>query len=74
MEELQQAYRQSMEERRRHLVVVVLEDVAQSDMAPVLRRCCKTFTYLHVKDALFWDRSVCVRACVCVCMCVWEGI
>ncbi|KAK7114345.1 hypothetical protein V1264_000420 [Littorina saxatilis] len=56
MEELQQAYRQSMEERRRHLVVVVLESVPQSDMAPVLRRCCKTFTYLESSDSLFWDR------------------
>nr|KAG5712610.1 hypothetical protein BaRGS_029665 [Batillaria attramentaria] len=40
----------------RHLVLVVLEDVPQSDMTPVLRRCCKTFTYLHVNDKLFWDR------------------
>nr|KAG5712611.1 hypothetical protein BaRGS_029666 [Batillaria attramentaria] len=56
MEELQQAYLQSLEERRRHLVLVVLEDVPQSDMTPVLRRCCKTFTYLHVNDKLFWDR------------------
>ncbi|XP_070191997.1 toll-like receptor Tollo isoform X2 [Littorina saxatilis] len=56
MEELQQAYRQSMEERRCHLVVVVLESVPQSDMAPVLRRCCKTFTYLESSDSLFWDR------------------
>ncbi|XP_076470071.1 uncharacterized protein LOC143300349 isoform X2 [Babylonia areolata] len=56
MEELDHAYRQSIEERRRHLVVVVLEEVAKRDMGAVLRRCCKTFTYLHVADAFFWDR------------------
>ncbi|XP_070191959.1 uncharacterized protein [Littorina saxatilis] len=56
MEELQQAYRQSLEERRRHLLVVRLEEVPESDMAPVLRRCCKTFTYIEASDPLFWDR------------------
>ncbi|KAK7114343.1 hypothetical protein V1264_000418 [Littorina saxatilis] len=56
MEELQQAYRQSLEERRRHLLVVQLEEVPKSDMTPVLRRCCKTFTYIQVSDSLFWDR------------------
>ncbi|KAL8613887.1 hypothetical protein ACOMHN_032877 [Nucella lapillus] len=56
MEELEHAYRQSIEERRRHLVVVVLEDVPQSEMGAVLRRCCKTFTYLQVSDTFFWDR------------------
>jgi hypothetical protein len=56
MEELQHAYRQSMEERRCHLVLVVLEKVAQADMTPVLRRCTKTFTYLQVNDSFFWDR------------------
>ncbi|XP_076470839.1 uncharacterized protein LOC143300794 isoform X2 [Babylonia areolata] len=56
MEELQQAYHQSLEERRRHLVMVVLENIEHSSMGAVLRRCCKTFTYLHVSDPLFWDR------------------
>ncbi|KAK7114340.1 toll-like receptor Tollo [Littorina saxatilis] len=56
MEELQQAYRQSLEERRRHLLVVRLEEVPESEMAPVLRRCCKTFTHIQASDPLFWDR------------------
>ncbi|KAL8571716.1 hypothetical protein ACOMHN_060802 [Nucella lapillus] len=56
MEELQQAYHQSLEERSRHLVVVLLEPVDQAQMSPTLRRCCKTFTYLHVSDSFFWDR------------------
>ncbi|KAK7095347.1 toll-like receptor 2 type-2 [Littorina saxatilis] len=56
MEELHQAYCQSLEERRCHLVIVVLEQVKESDMTPLLRRCCKTFTYIHVDDSLFWDR------------------
>lgn len=56
MEELQQAFRQSLEERRRHLVIVMLKDVQMSKMPLVLRRCCKTFTYLEANDSLFWDR------------------
>lgn len=56
MEELQQALRQSLEERRRHLVIVMLKEVEQTNMPPVLKRCCKTFTYLEASDSLFWDR------------------
>ncbi|BFZ12915.1 hypothetical protein BsWGS_15954 [Bradybaena similaris] len=58
MEELRQAYRQSLVERTRHLIVILLEKVSKDDMDPLISRCCKTFTYLEVDDALFKDRLV----------------
>lgn len=58
MEELHQAFRQSMEERRRHLLIVMLQDVQPSSMPAMLKTCCKTFTYLEASDTLFWDRWV----------------
>ncbi|XP_076446845.1 uncharacterized protein LOC143284089 [Babylonia areolata] len=56
MEELHQAYYQSLQERSRHLVMVLLEKVNPSDMDPLVRSCCRTFTYLSVSDPFFWDR------------------
>lgn len=56
MEEFLQAYNQSINERRRHLIIVILEEVSEDQMDPLLRRCLKTFTYIKVSDKLFYDR------------------
>ncbi|CAG5115592.1 unnamed protein product [Candidula unifasciata] len=58
MEELRQAYRQSLVEKTRHLIVILLEKVPKEEMDPLISRCCKTFTYLEVDDTLFRDRLV----------------
>ncbi|XP_059143381.1 toll-like receptor 1 [Physella acuta] len=58
MEELRQAYRQSLVEKTRHLIVLLLQKVPKEEMDPLIRRCCRTFTYLDVSDALFRDRLV----------------
>ncbi|GFR77819.1 Toll-like protein [Elysia marginata] len=58
MEELRQAYRQSLVEKTRHLIVVLLETIPKEDMDPLIARCCKTFTYLNANDSLFKDRLI----------------
>ncbi|KAK0062694.1 toll-like receptor 2 [Biomphalaria pfeifferi] len=58
MEELRQAYRQSLVEKTRHLVVLLLHKVPKEEMDPLIARCCKTFTYLDVNDTLFRDRLI----------------
>ncbi|CAL1535262.1 unnamed protein product [Lymnaea stagnalis] len=58
MEELRQAYRQSLVEKTRHLIVLLLQKVPKDEMDPLIARCCKTFTYLDVGDSLFKDRLV----------------
>ncbi|XP_067652729.1 toll-like receptor 2 [Haliotis asinina] len=56
MEEFLQAYNQSINERRRHLIIVILEEVPEEQLDPLLKRCLKTFTYIKVSDKLFYDR------------------
>ncbi|XP_035824333.1 uncharacterized protein LOC101845154 [Aplysia californica] len=58
MEELRQAYKQSLVEKTRHLIVLLLEKVPKEQMDPLISRCCKTFTYLDVHDSFFKDRLV----------------
>ncbi|GFO25395.1 toll-like protein [Plakobranchus ocellatus] len=58
MEELRQAYRQSLVEKTRHLIVILLETIPKEDMDPLIARCCKTFTYLNANDSLFRDRLI----------------
>ncbi|CAG5124006.1 unnamed protein product [Candidula unifasciata] len=58
MEELRQAYRQSLVEKSRHLIIILLDKVSKEEMDPLVRRCCKTFTYLEAADSLFKDRLV----------------
>ncbi|KAK6185299.1 hypothetical protein SNE40_007562 [Patella caerulea] len=56
MEEFKQAYYQSIVKKHRHLIIVKYEEVSESKMDPMLKRCLKTFTYLDVKDTMFMDR------------------
>jgi sugar-specific transcriptional regulator TrmB len=56
--EFEEALRQSISEKTRHLVVIVLEDVAQDKMPKSLQTCLKTFTYISKDDNIFMDRLI----------------
>ncbi|XP_048778346.2 toll-like receptor 4 [Ostrea edulis] len=56
--EFEEALRQSISERKRHLLVIMLEDVAQDKMPKVLQTCLKTFTYISKDDKIFMDRLI----------------
>ncbi|XP_050399153.1 protein toll [Patella vulgata] len=55
-EEFTQAYNESIGEKRRHLILVKLEEIPEHKMPTSLKRCLKFFTYLDVKDKMFLDR------------------
>ncbi|KAK6185301.1 hypothetical protein SNE40_007564 [Patella caerulea] len=54
--EFKQAYNESILRKRRHLILVKLEDIPENEMPSSLKLCLKTFTYLDVKDKMFLDR------------------
>ncbi|XP_062606162.1 toll-like receptor 1 [Saccostrea cucullata] len=54
--EFQEAFQQSIVERKRHLVIILLEDIPDKDLPNDLRRCMKTFTYIKKDDKIFVDR------------------
>ncbi|XP_061164496.1 toll-like receptor 4 [Saccostrea echinata] len=56
--EFEEALRQSLSEKKRHLLVILFEDIAEEEMPKVLKTCLKTFTYIHRDDAIFLDRLV----------------
>ncbi|XP_069112469.1 uncharacterized protein [Argopecten irradians] len=58
MYEFQEAFQQSIMERKRHLIVVLMEDIPEAEMPKELKRCLKTFTYIRKDDAIFHDRLI----------------
>ena len=54
--EFQEAFRQSVMEQKRHLIIVMMEDIPETDLPRDLRRCIKTFTYIRKDDSLFTQR------------------
>lgn len=56
--EFQEAFRQSIMEKRRHLVIVMLEDIPDTKLPRDLRRCMNTFTYIRKDDFLFKERLI----------------
>ncbi|KAK6185300.1 hypothetical protein SNE40_007563 [Patella caerulea] len=56
MEEFTQAYNESIVKKRRHLILVKLEDIPEDEIPTSLKRCLRTFTYLDIKDNMFLDR------------------
>ncbi|XP_048772827.2 toll-like receptor 6 [Ostrea edulis] len=56
MWEFQEAFQQSIVERRRHLIIILLEDIPDKDLPNDLKRCMKTFTYIRKDDKIFIDR------------------
>ena len=56
--EFKEAFRQSVMEQRRHLVIVMMEDIPEQSLPRELKRCIKTFTYIRRDDSLFKERLV----------------
>ncbi|XP_061188089.1 toll-like receptor 6 [Saccostrea echinata] len=54
--EFQEAFQQSIVERKRHLIIILLEDIPDKDLPNDLKRCMKTFTYIKKDDKIFVDR------------------
>ncbi|XP_048775413.2 toll-like receptor 6 [Ostrea edulis] len=61
--EFEEALRQSISEKTRHLVVVMFEEISVNEMPKVLQACLKTFTYIRKDDAIFLDRLVYSLSC-----------
>ncbi|XP_071084963.1 toll-like receptor 6 [Haliotis cracherodii] len=56
--EFRTAFHQSLIEKKKHLILVLLEDIPVSELDADFRRCMQTWTYIHISDKLFWDRIV----------------
>ncbi|XP_078323688.1 toll-like receptor 6 [Crassostrea virginica] len=56
MWEFQEAFQQSIVERKRHLIIILLEDIPEREVPNDLKRCMKTFTYIKKDDNIFIDR------------------
>lgn len=56
MWEFQEAFQQSIVERKRHLIIILLEEIPEKDLPSDLKRCMKTFTYIRKDDNIFIDR------------------
>lgn len=56
--EFRTAMHQSLMEKRRHMVIILLEDVPKAELEADLRKCLETVTYIQVGDRLFWDKII----------------
>lgn len=56
--EFEEALRQSISERKRHLLVIILEEISKEEMPKVLQTSLKTFTYIKKDDSIFLDRLI----------------
>lgn len=56
--EFRTALHQSLLEKKRHLIIVLLEDIPANDIEPELKRCMQTLTYVKTDDRWFWDKLV----------------
>jgi hypothetical protein len=61
--EFEEALQQSISEKTRHLVVIMLEEISENEMPKVLQSCLKTFTYIRKDDKIFLDRLVYSLSC-----------
>ena len=56
--EFEEALRQSISERNRHLLLIMLEEIKKDEMPKTLQSCLKTFTYIKKDDHIFLDRLI----------------
>lgn len=56
--EFRTAFHQSLIERRRHMIIIVMGDLPHGELDSDIKRCLKTLTYLETHDRLFWDKLV----------------
>lgn len=56
--EFKTAFSQSLMEKKRHLIMIIKEELDKHLIDTDLNRCLKTFTYVKADDILFWDKIV----------------
>ena len=56
--EFRTAFHQSLLERKKHLIIVLLEKIPEAEIDLDLKRCLKTLTYVEYDDNLFWDKLI----------------
>ena len=56
--EFRTAFHQSLLERKKHLIIVLLEKIPEAEIDLDLKRCLKTLTYVEADDNLFWDKLI----------------
>ena len=52
------AFTESLTQKKRHLIMIIKEDLDDKLIEPALKRCLKTFTYVRLDDRLFWDKII----------------
>ena len=52
------AFNESLTQKKRHLIMIITEDLDEALIEPTLKRCLKTFTYVRTDDRLFWDKII----------------
>ncbi|WAR30912.1 TOLL8-like protein [Mya arenaria] len=56
--EFKAAFTQSITEKKRHLIMVIKEELYKPLIDQELKRCLQTFTYVQTDDVLFWDKII----------------
>lgn len=56
--EFKTALTQSLMEKKRHLIIIIKEELDKHLIDKDLNRCLKTFTYVKADDRLFWDKLI----------------
>ncbi|XP_060592811.1 toll-like receptor 6 [Ruditapes philippinarum] len=56
--EFKTAFSQSLMERKRHLIMIMKEELDKHLIDADLNRCLKTFTFVKADDRLFWDKLI----------------
>ncbi|XP_033755270.1 toll-like receptor Tollo [Pecten maximus] len=56
--EFRTAFHQSLLEKKKHLILVTVEQLAPEELDADLKRCMQTLTYVHINDRLFWDKII----------------
>jgi toll-like receptor 13 len=56
--EFRKAFHQTLLERTRHLIVVLMSNINLDTVEPEMKHFLRTHTYLKRQDFLFWDRLI----------------
>ncbi|OWF48168.1 Toll-like receptor 6 [Mizuhopecten yessoensis] len=56
--EFRTAFHQSLLEKKKHLILVTVEQLAPEELDADLKRCMQTLTYVNINDRLFWDKII----------------
>lgn len=63
--EFRKAFHQTLLERRRHLIVILMDQINLDTLEPEMNYFLQSHTYLKRTDTLFWDRLIYAVSDVC---------